>query len=346
MSIYLVNFTVLLLLHFLFYKYKNFELEKFIWVIVIFLLSIFIGFRNETGGDWITYEHFYYSTPEFSLEGLLSSNVVYVFINKIALYLGIHFIGVNFICALIFMFSLAAFLNQTPNKWLALAISFPIIILVLGMGFTRQGLAFSFLLLLIKALEKKNLFRSVIFIILSILSHKTALFITSFLLFLFLWYHKKYFLLLISILIPIFFISFFWIFYEHLFYFYVGSGQHNFSYGSLPRSLLISFIAILFLILKKKLNNMSEYQIFIYTSFSLMILFLLPFSIITSILADRLLFYLYPLKLALISFVNLKDKSLNFILFLVSSVYFFYLILWISYGVNSSSWLPYKFIGF
>ncbi len=346
MYIYFINLSVLLLLHLLFYKYKNFELEKFIWIIVILLLSIFIGFRNEIGGDWKQYESFYYVVSDFTFDEILDSSLVYIYINKISHYLGIQFVGVNFICAIIFMLSLANFLNQTNNKWLGLSVSFPIIILILGMGFTRQGLAFSFTLFLIKALEEKKLFKSFIFIILSLLSHKSAILISSILIFLYFWYYKKYFYILLSILIPIFFASLFWNYYNHYLYFYAGSGQHMFSYGSLPRSLLIVSIAILFFIFKKKFNNMSEYQIFIYSSISWIIIFLFPFSIITSIGADRLLFYLYPLKLAFVSFANLKDKSLNFVVFLICSAYFFYLVLWMSHGVNAYKWVPYKFIGF
>ncbi len=346
MYIYLLNSIALLSLHLLFQKYRNFKFENFIWIFVIFLLSIFIGFRNEIGGDWIIYEKFYHTVSNLSFLEILNSSPVYVYINKIAYYTGTQFVGVNFICALIFMFSLAIFLNNTKNKWLALAISFPIIILILGMGYTRQGLAFSFSLFLIKNLEDKKLFKSLIFIILSILSHKSALFICSFLLFLSLWYHRKYFYLLISVLIPIFFIYLFWYHFKHLFHFYAGSGQHMFSYGSLPRSLLILFVAILFIINKKKFTNMNEYQIFIYTTFASMIIFLFPFSITTSIVVDRLLLYLYPLKLVFIAFADLKDKTIRIIIFIISSVYFFYLIIWISFGKNSFSWIPYKFVGF
>ncbi len=346
MYIYLINSLALLSLHLFFYKYRNFKFENFIWIFIIFLLSIFIGFRNEIGGDWIIYEKFYHHVPNLAFLDMLNSSLVYVYINKIAYYTGTGFVGVNFICALIFMFSLAIFLNNTENKWLALAISFPIIILILGMGYTRQGLAFSFSLFLIKALEDKKLFKSLIFIILSILSHKSALFICSFLLFLSLWYYKKYFYLFISVLIPIFFAYLFWYYYKHLFHFYAGFGQHMFSYGSLPRSLLILFVAILFIINKKKFKSMNEYQIFIYTAFASMIIFLFPFSITTSIIADRLLLYLYPLKLVFIAFADLKDKTIRFITFIISSVYFFYLIIWISFGKNSFSWIPYGFVGF
>ncbi len=91
---------------------------------------------------------------------------------------------------------------------------------------------------------------------------------------------------------------------------------------------------------------MNEYQIFIYTAFASMIIFLFPFSITTSIVVDRLLLYLYPLKLVFIAFADLKDKTIRIIIFIISSVYFFYLIIWISFGKNSFSWIPYKFVGF
>ena len=120
-----------------------------------------------------------------------------------------------------------------------------------------------------------------------------------------------------------------------------------FSYGSLPRSLLIFLVAILFLIYKKKFNkDMTEYQIFLYTSLSWIVLFLFPFSIITSIVADRLLFYLYPLKLVFVSYANLKDNSFKFVVFIITSAYYFYLVLWFAFGINANQWVPYKFIGF
>ena len=346
MSIYLINLTALFLLHLLFYQYKNIKFENIIWIFVIFLLTIFIGFRYEIGGDWIHYKLFYYDINNLSFTEMLNSSLVYVVINKIAYYSGTQFIGVNFICAIIFMFSLSNFLKRAKNRWLALAISFPILILILGMGYTRQGLAFSFCLFLIRALEDKKLFKSIIFIILSVFSHKSALFFSSILFFLFLWYHKKYFYLLLSILIPIFFAYLFQKFYNHLFYYYVGSGQHMFSYGSIPRSLSFLFIAILFLVYKNKFSDMSKYQIFIYTSFSWVVIFLFPFSFTTSIVVDRLLLYLYPLKLVIISHANLKGKIINFSVFIIFSMYFFYLIIWIYFGKNSFSWVPYKFLGF
>ena len=71
-----------------------------------------------------------------------------------------------------------------------------------------------------------------------------------------------------------------------------------------------------------------------------------PFSIVASVATDRMLLYLYSLKLALISFAKLKDTKINIIIFILVSIYFFYLVVWFYFGVNSLSWVPYNFLDF
>mgnify|MGYP000076359832 CR=1 FL=1 len=167
MNIYFVNTLLLILFHYFFFNYKNKILEKYVWIFSIFFLSIFIGLRFEIGGDWDIYKNFFLhfndKNNELNFSDYLNHGVIFVFINKIAYYLGIQFIGVNFIFALIFMHSLSNFIKDSDNRWLALAITFPIIIIILGMGYTRQGLAFAFSLYLIRSLENKKILLSYLY---------------------------------------------------------------------------------------------------------------------------------------------------------------------------------------
>lgn len=349
MYIYFANTLLLILFHYYFLKNKNEIFEKYVWMFSIFFLLIFIGFRYEIGGDWQIYNKFFFDIgrgdTDLNLRELIDYGLTYTFINKIAYYLGIQFIGVNFIFALIFMHSLSNFIKDTNNRWLALAISFPIIIVVLGMGYTRQGLAFAFSLYLIRSLENKNFSLSVIYLILASLSHATALILTLYI-FLYTFYYKKYFHLIILISIPTFFVLFFFDKFYHLLYFYVGTGQHLLAIGSIPRSLLLVLTAVLFLFLKNKYLDMSSYQLFFYKWISYLIMIIFPFSIITTVAADRLMLYLYSLKLALVSFAKLKNVKINTIIFILVSIYFFYLIVWIFFGTNSFSWIPYNLLDF
>ena len=91
---------------------------------------------------------------------------------------------------------------------------------------------------------------------------------------------------------------------------------------------------------------MNEYQIFMYTCISYMIIIIFPLSFITSVTADRLMLYLYSLKIAFVSSANLRDKAILRIVFLIISIYFLYLVTWICFGNNSFSWVPYNFVDF
>ena len=349
MNIYFVNTLFLILLHYYFFNNKNKIFEKYVWIFSIFFLSIFIGLRFEIGGDWDIYKnyflHFNDKNNELNFSDYLNHGVIFVFINKIAYYLGIQFVGVNLLLALIFMHSLSNFIKDSDNRWLALAISVPIIILILAMGYMRQGLAFAFSLYLIKNLENKKLSLAYIYLIFAILSHKSAIILSIFILF-YVIYYRKYFQLVALILIPTFFALLFFDKFSHLFYFYVGSGQHLLALGSVPRSLLLVIVAVLFFILKNKYLDMTNYQFFFYKWMSYLIIIMFPFAVIASVATDRMLLYLYSLKLALISFAKLKNVKINIIIFILVSIYFFYLLVWSFYGVNSLSWLPYNFLDF
>ena len=349
MNIYFVNTLFLILLHYYFFNNKNKIFEKYVWIFSIFFLSIFIGLRFKIGGDWDIYKNFFLhfndKNNELNFSDYLNHGVIFVFINKIAYYLGIQFVGVNLLLALIFMHSLSNFIKDSDNRWLALAISVPIIILILAMGYMRQGLAFAFSLYLIKNLENKKLSLAYIYLIFAILSHKSAIILSIFILF-YVIYYRKYFQLVALILIPTFFALLFFDKFSHLFYFYVGSGQHMLALGSVPRSLLLVIVAALFFILKNKYLDMTNYQFFFYKWMSYLIIIMFPFAVIASVATDRMLLYLYSLKLALISFAKLKNVKINIIIFILVSIYFFYLLVWSFYGVNSLSWLPYNFLDF
>ena len=347
MFIYFVNIFGLILLHYFFYKKKISTLETYCWILIIFYFSIFIGFRYEVGGDWIHYKNFFYEYSK-SIDSSLIKNfsdhgLVYVAINLISYFLGIDFIGANFVCAIIFMIALSSFLYSTKNRWLGLLVSYPIIIVVLGMGYTRQGLAFAFSLLLLKSLENKKLYRSFIYLILAILSHQSSLLFTSFILFYFL-YNKRYSDLIKLMLVPILFGIIFFDKFSHLLYFYIGTGQHMTAIGSIPRSFLIFIVAVLFILFKKKFVNMTQYQIYTYNWIAYMVILIMPFSIISTITADRLLLYLYTLKIAFVSHANLDDKVINLAVFFIVSIYLLYFTIWINFGKNSLSWVPYNFI--
>ena len=152
------------------------ESKHFKWFAIGFLLIVFIGFRHEVGGDWGGYLRHFSFIDFFSFkEVILQSDPGYKLLNWWVEKLGFEIYTVNLVCGAIFTTGLVAFARRQPYPWLALAVAFPYLVLVLGMGYTRQGVALGFIFLSLNALEFHQFKRYLLYIALATLFHKTAL---------------------------------------------------------------------------------------------------------------------------------------------------------------------------
>ncbi len=125
---------------------KNGRLALLIYGI---LLAIMVGLRHEVGGDWTTYIAHLENTIQLSwFEGItLKGEPAYGLINWISIQIGAGVYGVNFICAFIFVFGLISFSYASPQPWLALSVAVPYLVIVVAMGYTRQGVAIGLVML-------------------------------------------------------------------------------------------------------------------------------------------------------------------------------------------------------
>ena len=146
------------------------------WITIGFVLVLFIGFRHQVGGDWYAYLRHFYSVNFISFNQIiLESDPGYMLLNWLVAKQGFEIYTVNLICAAIFTTGLIAFARRQPYPWLALAVAFPYLVLVLGMGYTRQGVALGIIFLSLNALEFHQFKRYLIYIALATLFHRTAL---------------------------------------------------------------------------------------------------------------------------------------------------------------------------
>jgi hypothetical protein len=108
-------------------------------------LSIFVGFRDHVGGDWDTYElifdaYHHFTLPIAYLEMPIEPG--YALLNFLSGIVGADIHLVNFICALLMMAGILIFAKMVQiNPNLALFLSTPYLIFVVGMGYTRQSVA-------------------------------------------------------------------------------------------------------------------------------------------------------------------------------------------------------------
>ena len=145
------------------------------WIAVGIVLTLLIGFRYEVGGDWFNYFHYLDDVAGAMLdEVLLMNDPGYQFINWLSLELDWDIFGVNLMAGAIFAIGLVFFCRNLPRPWLALAVAVPYLIIVVAMGYSRQGVALGLAMLGLVALGKKGTAWFVFWVMLAATFHKTA----------------------------------------------------------------------------------------------------------------------------------------------------------------------------
>jgi len=151
---------------------KELELS---WLVAGVLLALLIGLRHQVGGDWGNYEnHYQYMVgsplslvwergdPGYYLLTWLSTQV------NGGVYL------VNLVFGVLFSVGLVVFCRQQPRPWLALAVAVPYMVIVVGMGYSRQGVALGLALLGLVGLARGSNLQFVLFVALAATFHKSA----------------------------------------------------------------------------------------------------------------------------------------------------------------------------
>jgi len=156
---------------------RRIELTLLFWIFIALFYAFFIGFRYEVGGDWFTYLDHYDRTIGMTLvEGLASGrDLGYAFINWLMAKWGLGVYGVNLVCGAIFVTGLIMYCRQQLNPLLAFAVAVPYLIVVVAMGYTRQGVALGLLFWAIAYLDQGKLWQYVALIAVGALFHKSVL---------------------------------------------------------------------------------------------------------------------------------------------------------------------------
>jgi hypothetical protein len=339
------------------------------WVLAWLAITLVIGFRYQVGGDWGNYFNYLYGVRGLDLERVLTkSDPGYQVLNWLSVQMDWDIFGVNTICGAIFATGLVAFCRRQPLPWLALSVSIPYLLIVVAMGYSRQGVALGLAMLGLVGLSNRSTLRFVIWISLAATFHKSAV-----------------------VLLPIGALAAaknrYWtlvwvgltsaVVYNQMLEkdvdsLYVGYVQAQYqSQGALVRLLMNACPAVVLLFWRSRFQfEKGEERLWLwFAAISLLLLGLLMVSP-SSTAVDRVALYVLPLQIVVFSrlpgvfgdqgkhnFYPLPDvnsmlsNSYSFVVTRdVSSVTLAVLIyyavvqtVWLSFGAMSFSWVPYKF---
>ncbi|WP_324749093.1 EpsG family protein [Sphingomonas sp. LY54] len=140
------------------------------------LLILFIGLRYEVGADWSPYELMFEDIALMKFSDALSrTDTAYGFLNWLAHRADADIWLVNLMCAAIFVTGLFVFAFKLPNPWLALAVATPYLVIVVAMGYSRQGVAIGCLMLGLVAISKHSFAKFLFWLIVATAFHRSAL---------------------------------------------------------------------------------------------------------------------------------------------------------------------------
>ena len=360
MILYLIPFIFLYLLS----ESENFNLyvkvlnNKYFYYLISLFFIIFIGLRSEIGCDWNAYITLYkkYSSQDFGeiLRKNLSS-IIYlenfgsILITKLSNNIYIF----NTLYSVLFVIPLFYFCSTLERKYLALLISYPYYMIVVGMGPVRQAACISFLMVSIILIIRKKYYSHYLLSLFSLSIHQSSIIFNGLILIPNLGNIKKLIkkiisnkysvLILISILIIIGFTSPSIIY--STFYYFKFYGDKVPKANSAIFLWLMNFIpSIIFLININKFNF--EYSLKrILILFAIFGFLLLPLILFNTVIAYRLSLYLFPSSILITSKIpdiELFQIKKYYFINIIYALSFASLIIWLNFALHSSCWVPYK----
>lgn len=145
------------------------------WWAILLALTLMVGWRHQVGGDWGNYIRNYYlaiyasGNPDWWW-----NDPGYRLLEWIALQAGWGIHGVNMMAAALFSLGLVVFCRHLPRPWLGLAVAVPYLVIILGMGYSRQGVALGCIMAGLVALGNGELRRFVLWAVVGATFHKSA----------------------------------------------------------------------------------------------------------------------------------------------------------------------------
>ena len=313
-----------------------------VWGSVWFALSIFIGLRDEVGGDWGNYLGNLLLLLEQPLSVALEhGDPGYQFLSWLSLQIGWGIYGVNLACGMIFAVGLIIFCLAQPRPRLALLVAVPYLVIVVAMGYTRQAAAIGLVMIAFTMLAAGRTAAFYLFVVFAALFHKTAVVVAPLGL---LAGQGKWLINIIAIALGV----------AGLYYTRAQADADTLvqgyltaeyqSSGALIRVVINLVPAVLFIMFRNSMKLSVNERKF-WTIISLTAVCALPAVILSpsSTAVDRLALYQIPLQLFVFS--RISDVNLQLSQFVRIGIVFYYVAIqfsWLNFADNARYWIPYK----
>lgn len=307
--------------------------------------ALMIGLRWQVGGDWRPYIDLFHRIQllEFS-QAIFLSDPGYSFLNWIVAWLGADFWLVNLIGGVIFSFGLGLFARGQPNPWLTALVAVPYLVIVVAMGYTRQGIAIGLVMVALSDQYRTSTLRFIVFVILAASFHKSAIIVVPLLALT----QTRYRIVSFAILMMTAAVVYYLLVSDNtdeLLQNYVDA-EYN-SSGAFIRIFMNIPPALIYLIYQTKFM-LSDDTRKLWRNFALasIIALILLLTTPSSTAIDRVSLYLIPLQMLVLGrlpYVVRGKRDSNILLLIILAYSAAIQFVWLNYADHREAWLPYHF---
>lgn len=316
--------------------------KPYAWGLVWLAFSLAIGLRFEVGGDWFAYINLLdiYSARSLG-EVIAGEDPGYYLLNWLVEQAGGTIYWVNTLCGMIVMAGVVRFARSQPLPWLALLVAVPYLIIVVGMGYTRQSAALGLLLIGLVSLGNGQMRWFVCWVMLAAAFHKSAVLMlpvaalasTS---------DRFWSLLWVGLISLVGGYLFVFDSVEQLWTNYVEADYE--SQGGLIRVLMDAVPAMLFFVFRRHLR-LTEAEDKLWFWMSVLSLACIPLVVLSSTATDRVALYLIPIQMfvfARLPFVVTDPLHRGLVTLGVVGYYGLVQAVWLFFASHAFAWLPYQ----
>lgn len=309
------------------------------------VIALMIGFRWNVGGDW-GWEHHFFKLLQYA-DFDYAWSIIDPFYGVLIWLLadtGYNVWTLNLATGIIFAAGLVKLCRNEPHPWLAVAISIPYLVMVVGMGYARQSAALGVFMYALVALRNQRVGHYIALVLLAATMHKTAVLLLP-LAILGSRVNKIVALLAVA---PVFAAAFLYLVNDHvdnLVQSYIVAKYS--SSGTLIR-LTMNLVAALTYFLFRHRFQLTPIDRSILLTLSVVSILSIPlyWLIPSSTAVDRYALYCIPLQILVFGRLPLalgRDAgSYRAVVGLVLSCYGAALLTWLNYADTAYAWIPYR----
>jgi len=151
------------------------DVRRFFYLLWLFILFIFVGFRFEVGCDWDGYKNIFEQLRYVDVfDAVQQREALFALANTLLHRYDLDYPYINVICSFIFFFGMHRLAKREPDPYGILVLAFPVLIINMPMSGIRQAGAIGIMCFAYNAFNDRKLIRFVFCVIVASGFHSSA----------------------------------------------------------------------------------------------------------------------------------------------------------------------------